>query len=102
MESSKAVQCLGVSASRKQVEELIECQGPDIGCRVCLSVGNQDPSHCTQEQYFAPSPHSDSGQGLTDGGAEAWGGAERDGEGEAGSGRMEAGLLVPGVSHVGH
>lgn len=34
--------------------------------------------------------------------AEAWGRAERDGEGEAGSGCMQAGLLVSGMSHVGH
>lgn len=47
-------------------------------------------------------PTSNNAQGLTNGCAEAWGGAERDGEGEAGSGCMQAGLLVPGMSHMGH
>lgn len=36
--------------------------------------------------YFLPTSHN--GQGLTNGCAEAWGGTERDGEGEVGSGCM--------------
>lgn len=41
-----------------------------------------------KNSILLPLPTSDNGQGLTNGGAEAWGGAERDGEGEAGSGCM--------------
>lgn len=55
-----------------------------------------------RKRTFYSLPHSDNGQDLTNGCAEAWGGAERDGEGEAGSGCMQAGLLVPGMSHMRH
>lgn len=52
--------------------------------------------------FTSPTSVSSNGWVLTNGGAEARGRAERNREREAGSGCVQAGLLVPGMSHMGH
>lgn len=47
-----------------------------------------------------PTPHNS--QCLTNGCAEARGGAKRNREREAGPGGVQTGFLVPGMSHMGH